>query len=218
MPTLAYWKTRGLAQPIRLLLHYIGQDFDDVKFEMGEGPEFNKEEWLSKKFTFGLEFPNIPLYIDGDVKISQSNAIIRYLGRKHDVAGKTEQERIMVDMLLDYYKDLRNSIDNVTYSPDYDNMKSELFDSMKKEQLPLLEARLSKGNPWFIGEEVTIVDFPLYEILDNLRAMKTDILDGFPKLKEFMSRLEELPEIKRYMASDKFMRSPINNKFASFIG
>ena len=48
--------------------------------------------------------------------------------------------------------------------------------------------------------------------------MKADILDNFPKLRGFVSRIEELQEIKFYMASEKFMKSPINNKFASFIG
>lgn len=26
-----------LAQPIRLLLHYVGQDFEDVQYEQGDG-------------------------------------------------------------------------------------------------------------------------------------------------------------------------------------
>ena len=35
------------------------------------------------------------------------------------LVGTTEAERIMVDILLNHYMDLRVSIDNVTYSPDY---------------------------------------------------------------------------------------------------
>ena len=31
----------------------------------------------------GLPLPNLPYYIDGDLKLTQSMAILRHLGRKH---------------------------------------------------------------------------------------------------------------------------------------
>ncbi|XP_069101516.1 glutathione S-transferase class-mu 26 kDa isozyme 47-like [Argopecten irradians] len=38
MPSrLGYWKIRGLAQPIRLLLTYAGEDFEDILYEQGDG-------------------------------------------------------------------------------------------------------------------------------------------------------------------------------------
>ena len=38
---------------------------------------------VNEKFKLGLDFPNLPYLIDGSHKITQSNAILCYLGRKH---------------------------------------------------------------------------------------------------------------------------------------
>jgi len=46
-------------------------------------------------------------YIDGDVKLSQSFAIMKYLGRKHDLAPKTEEEKIRVDLTEGEVMDMR---------------------------------------------------------------------------------------------------------------
>ena len=34
-----------------------------------------------------LDFPNLPYLIDGDVRITQSSAILRYIGRQFDLLG-----------------------------------------------------------------------------------------------------------------------------------
>ena len=64
--------------------------------------------------------------------------------------------------------------------------------------------------------QVTVCDFPMYELLDQHRLMKEDSLKEFPKLLAFLDRFEALPSIKKYMSSDKFMRRPVNNKVAAF--
>lgn len=35
------------------------------KYEQGEGPEFSREAWLSVKPGLGLDFPNLPYFVDG---------------------------------------------------------------------------------------------------------------------------------------------------------
>ena len=59
--------------------------------------------------------------------------------------------------------------------------------------------------------QVTVVDFPLYEILEHLRTLKPDILVNFPKLNDFMCKIEALPAIKKYMGSNNFIKSPFHN-------
>ena len=44
-------------------------------------------------FESGLDFPNLPYYMEGDLKLTQSNAILRHLARKHDLMGQTSAER-----------------------------------------------------------------------------------------------------------------------------
>jgi glutathione S-transferase len=40
--------------------------------------------WFDVKYNLGMEFPNLPYLFDGDLKISETLAIIRYLANKYD--------------------------------------------------------------------------------------------------------------------------------------
>ena len=48
-PALGYWDNRGIAEPIRLLLHYVGVEFDDVRFDVGPPPAYDKSDSTSMK-------------------------------------------------------------------------------------------------------------------------------------------------------------------------
>ena len=61
----------------------------------------------------------LPYLIDGPHKITQSNAILRYLGRKHNLCGETEEEKIRVDILENQAMDVSNELARVCYSPDF---------------------------------------------------------------------------------------------------
>ncbi|PVD24751.1 hypothetical protein C0Q70_15236 [Pomacea canaliculata] len=195
-------ESSALAQPIRLLLNYAGEEFEDVQYEQGDAPGYSRDAWLKVKHTLGLDFPNLPYYIDGEYKIIQSNAIIRYIARKHNLLGKTEHDRINVDITLENAMDFRNGIVRMAYNPEYVNT---LFMTIPqgKETIGSFEKWLSK-NKWFGGNEVTVADFPMYELLDQHRIMVPGILDEFPKITAFMKAFEELPAIKKYMSSPKF--------------
>lgn len=58
---------------------YTKTPFDDVRYHQGSGPEFSCDEWLKVKETLQLDFPNLPYLIDGDLRMTQSMAIILYL-------------------------------------------------------------------------------------------------------------------------------------------
>lgn len=82
--TLAYWAIRGLAQPIRLLLEYVQVPYEDKLFEQGKAPDFDKSCWFDVKDTILGDYPmpNLPYLIDGDLVITQSNAIVRHIARQ----------------------------------------------------------------------------------------------------------------------------------------
>ncbi|VDK37176.1 unnamed protein product [Dibothriocephalus latus] len=72
-----------MGQQIRLLLKYVGEPFDQVFYEAGPAPDFSREQWLSKKDRLGLDFPNLPYFIDGSLRLTQSSAILEYIADKH---------------------------------------------------------------------------------------------------------------------------------------
>ena len=55
-------------------------------------------DWLYNIYNLGILL-QLPYYIDGDIKICESSAIIRYLARKYDLYGKDEQEAVRADMV-----------------------------------------------------------------------------------------------------------------------
>uniref|UniRef100_A0A8C8VVT6 glutathione transferase n=1 Tax=Peromyscus maniculatus bairdii TaxID=230844 RepID=A0A8C8VVT6_PERMB len=52
---------------------------------MSTAPDYDQSQWLNDKFKLGLDFPNLPYLIDGSHKITQSNAIMRYIARKNNL-------------------------------------------------------------------------------------------------------------------------------------
>ena len=81
LPSTGYWKIRGLAGPIRLLCAYADETIEEKQYEQGdETTGFSRDVWYNEKETLGLDYPNLPYFIDGDIKLTQSGAILRYPG------------------------------------------------------------------------------------------------------------------------------------------
>lgn len=68
-------------------------------YEQGDGPEFSRAQWLEVKEKLGLPFPNLPWFKHGDVKLTHSVAILRYIAAKHSMLGSNAQEQAKADMV-----------------------------------------------------------------------------------------------------------------------
>ncbi|XP_075837744.1 glutathione S-transferase Mu 7 [Microtus pennsylvanicus] len=209
---LGYWDIRGLAHAIRLLLEYTDSSYEEKRYVMGDAPDYDQSQWLNEKFKLGLDFPNLPYLIDGPHKITQSNAILRYLGRKHNLCGETEEERILVDILENQLMDNRMMLARLCYNPDFEKLKSGYL-----EQLPGMMRLYSEflgKRPWFAGDKITIVDFIAYDVLERNQVFEPKCLDAFPNLKDFISRFEGLKKISEYMKTSRFLPRPVFTKMA----
>ncbi|XP_059686973.1 glutathione S-transferase Mu 1-like [Gavia stellata] len=151
MAVLGYWDIRGLAHAIRLLLEYTETPYEDKLYSCGEAPDYDKSQWINEKEKLGLDFPNLPYFIDGTTKLTQSNAIMRYIARKHKMCGETEEEILRVDMLENQIMDFRMSLVMVCYNPDFEKLKPGYL-----EQLPgklKLFSNFLGDRKWFAGEK-----------------------------------------------------------------
>ncbi|CAL4107542.1 unnamed protein product, partial [Meganyctiphanes norvegica] len=212
-PTLYYWDIRGLGQHIRLLLEYTGTEFQDT----------HPKNWSGDKFKLGLDFPNLPYYVDGDVKLTQSNAIMRHIARKHNMCGKTDKERDQCDMVEGFAMDMRMDwgfmcyVNHMKDNYDLDKEKSQYL----KDKLPVKLKQLSEflgEREWFIGESVTYVDPIIYELLSINLVLSNTCLKDFKNLQNFHDRFEALEPIKGYMASDRYKKRSINSPVAAMLG
>ena len=108
-PVLGYWKIRGLASQIRYQLAYLGIEYEMVEYEQGDAPNFSRDSWLNDKYQLGLDFPNLPYFVHGDVKITETLAIHKYIAGMWgpELLGRDPSERAHVNMMASIVGDLK---------------------------------------------------------------------------------------------------------------
>lgn len=215
-PVLGYWNIRGLVAPIKYLLEYAGVEYEDKLYKCSPPPTFDRSEWLNEKFTLDLDFPNLPYYIDGDVKITQSPVIIRHLARKHGLAGKTEADQLRADLLhtqiYDYHMDYARTV----YNPDFADLK-EAYVKGLPDKLKLLSQFLG-DRKFVVGDYVTYADFLLFEFLEGQSHLVEGLLKEYPILEQFHQRILALEAIDKYFKSERAIKYPFNGAPAYFGG
>lgn len=210
-------KIRGLAGPIRLLCAYTGQAIEEKLYEQGDASEgFSREVWYGEKETLGLPFPNLPYMIDGDVTLTQSGAILRYIARKNAMLGKDAAQAAIVDLIIEESMDFNRRFTGTCYSADFEKLRPAFLERLTY-YLKRTEAYLGDMD-WFAGADVTAADFCMWHQLEQLMLLEPPCLDAYPRLKGFIERFENLPGVKEYISGPDFIHWPINNKSATFGG
>lgn len=201
---LGYWTIRGLAQPIRLILHYTKTSFIDKRYETGQAPDYNREKWLSEKFTLGLDFPNLPYLIDNDVKMTQSKAILYYLGDKFHLMGTNLEEEAHVMMLCEQAYDLHIQFATFCYGPNGDSAteRKKFVETNLSDYLIKFDDYLKKYHTKFIvGNQATIADFQVYDCLDICFLLDDEniLSKKFVHIQQFLENIRQLPELKDFI-------------------
>ncbi|XP_075469705.1 glutathione S-transferase Mu 4-like [Ascaphus truei] len=214
MVILGYWDVRGLAHSIRLLLEYTGTPYEETRYVLGDAPDYDRSQWLDVKEKLGLDFPNLPYLLDGDVKLSQSNAILRYIARKQGLCGELEGEKLRVDLVENQAMEFRIGLATIAYNPLFETLKGPYL-----EKLPVALTRFSRflgDRAWFAGEKITFADFLMYDVLDQHRMLEPTCLQNFKNLQDFLTRFEALPPVAAYLKSPRFMKTPIYAPMAAW--
>ena len=150
------------------------------------------------------------------MKISQSKAILYYLGRKLNLMGKTPSEEAHVLMLCEQAHDFRWTLNGIFYGPNGNSQeeRKKFVETVVSENLKKFDDYFGKHKGKFaVGDQPTVADFQLYAyidaglVLDGARAL----LDKYSNVKRFVETIQKLPEIKDYIA-DAHAKQPLNNK------
>ena len=153
-----------------------------------------------KKHNLGLDFPNLPYMLDGDVKLTQTLAIMRYLGRKFGLSP-SEADMAKGDLLEQYLMEVRIGLSMVCYSD------AAQFEGKKADYIGKLAGRVEElgkfigAGPYFLGEKITYVDFLALEFLDQLAVFSPDHFKEGP-LVDYVNRMKDLPALKKFYESD----------------
>jgi glutathione S-transferase len=61
----------------------------------------------------------VEIKISGDVKLTQTNAILRHISRKHGLDGKSDAEKDRVDLMENQVMDFRLDFIMLSYNPNF---------------------------------------------------------------------------------------------------
>lgn len=115
---------------------------------------WNLDDWLSKKHTLGLDFPNLPFWIEGDLRITQSTAILLHVAKKARLMGSTPEARAQALMLLGVSADLRDKFVALSYGAGFDAARGPFVSGPLAAAVASLEAFAAKhaaAGPYLLG-------------------------------------------------------------------
>ncbi|KPP56202.1 hypothetical protein Z043_126224 [Scleropages formosus] len=96
------------------------------------------------------------------------------------------------------------------------------FDRIKPDYLQKVSSLLKQFSDFladrkrFAGDEITFVDFIMYKLLDHHRMFKLTCMHKIKNLTDLLDRFESLEKITTYVKSERFMKTPVNNKMAKW--
>ena len=131
---------------------------------------------------------------------------MRYISQKYSLLGHNEAERIRIDVAENQLKDYREDFLAATFDPHFESGRAEYIRNM-----PNVLKELSKflgDHAYFAGNSISYVDFIAYEFIDVLYYLEPEMFSKHENLKEFLLRIEELPQIRKYQYSENYIRWP----------
>jgi len=199
-PQFGYWSIQGLGQACRMILHYTDTEYEDTVWEVTK-----REVWMDAKSKndVSLDFPNLPYWIDGNVKLTQSSAILRHLARKNGLYGLTDANADEIDMLVDTAMDLKLGLIKAVMG-NFDNGREEVIATADAKFLQLSNYLGCKK--FLMGNASTVADFALYDALKWHNALDGHLVSKYGNIVEYIDRFENLPRIKAFLKSPKFQQ------------
>ncbi|KAM3920904.1 glutathione S-transferase P 1-like [Leptodactylus fuscus] len=183
---ITYFPLRGRAENIRLLLGDQGATWEEEEVQISDWTSGN----LKKEAVFG----QLPKFKDGDFVLYQSNSILRYLGRKYGIAGGSNQESALIDMVNDELE------------------TKDKYEADLPNHLSAFERILSQncnGTKYLVGDKISYADYNLLDLLQIHLALFPACLSSFPLLTAYIDRISSRPKLSEYLNSDARKNRPM---------
>jgi len=197
-PIMSGFKTKGLLEPVRVALEVAGVEYEQKAYDYGSN------EFLELKPK--LPFSQLPLYVDHQVSLVQTMAILRYIGRQYHMYGNNDQEAAYIDEAIEAFLDLKTVLLRAVFDPEI-REKLDVYGASILPWLTDLENYLKRnkgGDGYFVGERFSIADACMYSVFDNyIKKLWPVYLDFHPLLSAYTSRIAELPAIQNYISSGR---------------
>ncbi len=218
IPTLVYFDIVGIAWPIRCLLHLSNIDYHYVPVSIQEWSFHSTDgrQPLKSAFSNG----HVPLYVDEDVCLNQSNVILTTLARRTGLMGDSEKEALEIEALLAHCYDalfhwngmlsvnIRLNIpDDVAQARLNAFMGDGVWGIVTNGYRNHLQAfvKYLEANPlqsgFLVGNRLSAADLSAFNVLCNWnKAFDRQVFSQeFPVLNEYIQRIALAPGISDYI-------------------
>ncbi|KAM0276444.1 hypothetical protein ACHAQH_006749 [Verticillium albo-atrum] len=227
---LIYWPgIPGRGEHIRLLLEEAGASYTDTA-TAENGMEDVMAQIADSNIGDASNPPPLapPILKHGDLLISQVPNILQYLGPRHGLAPKLEDDnegifhvnQLALTALDGLSNEAHDTHHPVAVSLAYEDQKEE----SKKKAKDYVEGRLPKflgyfervlkgeasgEGPWLYGGSLTYADLVLFQCIDGLKFAFPKALNKMEESKQYAGVFElydavkERPKIREYLASDR---------------
>nr|XP_039274706.1 glutathione S-transferase Mu 4-like [Styela clava] len=211
---LGYWDIRGRVEAIRYALEYAGAEYEEKLYTMGADPPHDRKEWILDKEVLrkqGLIFSNLPYLFDGNVKMTESMAILKYVCSKYGMMPKDDdQSRATAYNLEGVMIGFTNTFYGEFFVPP--EQYEEALKTFREKTFPEFVGgaiKIMGDKKWLLSNEITYLDFQFYSLLKKICCLNENCLQPFPRLKKYVGDFEAIPSIKKYLASGRFRKYPI---------
>ena len=192
----------GRGEPARLALYLGGVAFEDRRVATKDWPALRDQ----------TPFQALPtLEADGKL-VTQSNSILRYVGKLAGLYPRDDVQALLCDEIMDAVEDIGSRIGRtIELSPELKKKaREELAAGPITRHLEQLQAKLrGGGGQYFVEKRLTVADLKTFMWV---RWLRSGVLDHVPKdivervapaLAQHFERVIGLPKIAEYYAARK---------------
>eukprot|EP00358_Blepharisma_japonicum_P007235 CAMPEP_0202944714 /NCGR_PEP_ID=MMETSP1395-20130829/5583_1 /ASSEMBLY_ACC=CAM_ASM_000871 /TAXON_ID=5961 /ORGANISM="Blepharisma japonicum, Strain Stock R1072" /LENGTH=208 /DNA_ID=CAMNT_0049643867 /DNA_START=10 /DNA_END=636 /DNA_ORIENTATION=- len=197
---LHYFDVFGRGETSRIILKYLGLEFEDVRY--------THETWNETKTSGIAEFFQLPLLqIDGH-NLVQSRAIEKYLLRRAGLISSDLLANYQSESLVGYIDDiLQIIIKFMIIDKDMEGLTKWALEQLP-ERLRIIEKRLNESNTHLVGDSLSHADFVVFEFIYDgyLRPQRVatarPLLEASaPRLIQFAENFKSHPNVAAYLAT-----------------
>lgn len=221
---LYYWPgIQGRGEFVRLVFEDAGASYVDVgriSEEEGGGPR--AIIGILQRNDIGTPPFAPPILQHGDLFISQTATICRYVGMRHGLSPAREQDRWQAEHLQITISDFVSEIHDIHHpiagALFYEDQQPEALRRAAvflEERLPkflgyferVLDQNTNSNGRWLVGSDCTHVDLSLFQVVAGLRYAMPNALraaeKAHPRVIALHGRVAERSNIAAYLSSDR---------------
>ena len=180
----------GNAHKVRLMLSFLGQSYDTQIINLAEG------EQQSAEFLAVNPAGKVPVIVDGDNVIPDSNAILVYLATKFENTDLLPADAKDLAAVISWLGNVSDDIDNGLNAARLVKLfgfplNLEAAQERGKAHLEKLEAFLA-NNEWLAAGRMTIADIAMYPYVKMAEDGGVS-LEGCDNIKRWLAGFEAQP-------------------------